>query len=101
MAHPNLSRAVFQNSSNDGGIKAAAWKHGTRKTPFPWALELDRRCRRYNCLPEAGGMIDQDEFLINLMIGATNAFTLSQKRMKDYTAADVREVKAIKGSLNG
>ena len=46
-------------------------------------------------------MLDQDELVMNLMIGAENTFNLSQKRMKDFTPAELKEYLAIKGSQNG
>ena len=97
----HVPRTILPASSNNGGVKAAAWEHGTRKTPAPWALELDRRCRRYNSLPEAGGVLDQDDLIMNLMIGAENTFSLSKKRMKDFTPSELKEYIAIKESRNG
>lgn len=46
-------------------------------------------------------MLDQDDLVMNLMIASNNAFNLSKKRMKDYTAADAKERIAIQEILNG
>lgn len=62
--------------------------HGTKETPPPYPLSLERQCRHYHTLPEAGGMLAQDDYMIGAMATASNVYTLSQKRMKDYTGRD-------------
>lgn len=49
--------------------------------PTPADLSLAWQCQRWGCLPDAGGLLDQDHVLLSRMTAALNVYnTLEQVR---------------------
>lgn len=46
--------------------------HGEEPPP---ELQLYWRCQRFSALPDSGGMLDQDERLINVMVSLDNIYS--------------------------
>lgn len=45
----------------------ALWRWYDKRGPRPWVAAVELRCRHYNALPFAGGMVDQPEQLMALL----------------------------------
>ena len=45
----------------------------------PRELQLHWWCERFSCLPEAGGLLDQDYFLISHMVVFSNIYQVMHK----------------------
>lgn len=56
---------------------------------MPWALSLYWRCRQFGGLPAEGGVLDQDDHLMNLMEVCADAWRMSKSI--DFTDPDFRE----------
>lgn len=56
-----------------------------REIETPWPLALYHRCKRYNALPLAGGLLEQPQGLMDLMTLCANAEQLSHIKVTDMT----------------
>ena len=45
----------------------SVWRWKQEAGPAPWPIVLYNRCRLYGGLPNAGGVLDQDEQVMNLI----------------------------------
>lgn len=58
------------------------------KRPEPWPLTLYHRCQQYNTLPRAGGILDQDDYVMQRMSHAANVYALAQMGPMELIKAD-------------
>lgn len=50
--------------------------HAHDAAPPPFMLELGWQCERWHTLPDAGGILDQDHFLLKEITASVNVYNL-------------------------
>lgn len=72
-------------------MAVAVWRNQKANGPRPWPLQLYDQCRRYNALPRAGGILDQDGYETRMMDHATTIEFIASFKSRTKAAKALTE----------